>query len=135
MTVEVIDHTADIGFRITAGSAEDIFREGAFAMIGAMIEEKGTGPSETVDLKIREETKEELFLRWFNEILFFFQTRHLLLADVKGLLIKGNALSARLVMMKNPAGKTFREIKSATYHGLKLEEKDGKWTGEVIFDV
>jgi SHS2 domain-containing protein len=27
------------------------------------------------------------------------------------------------------------EIKAATYHGLRLERKDGGWTARMIFDV
>jgi len=135
MTVEVIDHTADIGFRITADSAEEIFREGAFAMFGILVEEKGRGSEEIVGLDIKDETGENLFLRWFNEILYLFQVKHLILKEIKNIQLKDRSLKARLIMVKDTDVKTGLEIKSATYHGLKLEEKDGKWTGEVIFDV
>ncbi|EFK96091.1 Archease, tRNA m5C methyltransferase chaperone, partial [sediment metagenome] len=82
-------------------------------------------------------TDEELLVTWLNELVYLFDTEGLLFRIYDVLSVHGHLLVALAkgeiyVGSRHPI-KT--AVKAATYHQLKIENHEGIWTAQVIFDL
>ncbi|MFH0826804.1 MAG: archease [Candidatus Omnitrophota bacterium] len=134
---ELIEHTADIGIRVKAGSLDELFRKAAFAMFQMIAEPKGptTQAAEEIPIKLNAENIEQLFVNWLNELLSLSATKELIFTSFKVLLLEHNRLETVACGAPMEDFRINAEIKAATYHELKLEETASGWAAEVIFDV
>jgi len=136
---EFIEHTADLGLRVTGKTSEDLFKNYANALFSILTDYQ---PQKIISKKITLQAQclAELLVDWLNELLstfladgFFPKEYNVNISDDKG----GKVLQAEL------RGEEFdfennqlkREIKAATYHDLKVEENGRGYVAEVIFDV
>ena len=76
-TVEVFEHTADVGLRVRGRDLEDLFRtaaEGLFDDIVANRQDVRDVERECVSLVA--DSLAELLVAWLNELIFRCETRH-----------------------------------------------------------
>jgi len=138
-SIGYFDHTADIGFRVTGNTLEDLFRtaaEGLFDYIVTNREEVRPALIETVSM--RAEATDELLASWLNELIFRLETEHRLYSrfDVElgpdsldlSAKIHGEPLDAARHELDH-------EVKAVTRHGLKLERIGEEWVAEMILDI
>ena len=139
--IVMLDHTADVGFEISAPTLGGLFDEARRALLMVVFErppEDGPGEREVL---LAAPDRETLLVRWLNELLYLIQDAGFVPAGA-GLEVReagkaGYELEARL------AGVPLRledygwqgEIKSATFHGLEVVSGDGGWRARVILDV
>ena len=75
---------------------------------------------------------------WLRELIYRFETEHLLLRDIKLQLSDGNR-RLRAECCGEPADWSRHlpdnELKAVTYHGLRVEQIAGGWMAEVILDI
>lgn len=137
---ELIEHTADIGIRVGGANLEELFSHAAEAAFDIIAEEKS--PNHQIakspvknSVKLKADSREELFIGWLNELFSLSATKELIFSDFKFKKIQDNILEAEVIgqNMENYQVKT--EIKAATHHQLKIKEVTGGWQAEVIFDV
>ena len=138
MPYETLDHTADYGFIVHSDTLEGLFVESARAMFKEMVENfEDVKPSKCVDVELEEETLEDLFISWLNELLFHFEAHRMLFSKFEVELegqkkLKGKACG-------EPMDKNRHEmvigIKSATYHQLKISQDEKGWHARFICDV
>jgi len=89
-----------------------------------------------VEFKIAGREKDYLMLDWLSELLFTFETRHLLLSEFAvSVDDEGLAAQARGELFDASRHRLEHEVKAITYHGLKVEPTDGGWVAEVIVDI
>jgi SHS2 domain-containing protein len=134
---EVFEHTADLGLRVVAPDLNTLFAEagqGLFAMIIENLAE--VNAVEQLELSVEGEDKVYLLFDWLNELLYKFESTHLLLSqfdvqvDERG--VKAIARGERLDSSRHVID---HEVKAITYHALKLEETPTGWLAEVIVDI
>ena len=134
---KLIDHTADLGVKLEGGNLKELFKNAALAMfdIIAQKEKKVNSRREKIEIAQEANDLDELFINWLNELLSLSAIKDLIFDDfdIKKIDSKGIKAIAWGQSLKNYKVNT--EIKAATYHDLKIEEKQGKWQAEVIFDV
>lgn len=133
---ELFEHTADIGLRAYGRNLEEVFVNTALGMFslltGTRIKEK-----EVVGISIQGYDIKELLVNFLSELLYLYNIRGLLINRVEVNQISQTAIQATAF------GETYlpekhelvHEIKTVTYHQLKVEEKNGCWQSQVIFDV
>jgi SHS2 domain-containing protein len=140
--VEVFDHTADLGLRVTANDLDDLFQtaaEGLFDVITA--DRGGIEPREAESVTLEADSLEQLLIDWLNELIFRSETGLRLYArfevavdvDVTGRprltgTIWGEPIDADRHILDH-------EVKAATYHGVVLKEVPEGWFAEVIVDI
>ena len=134
----LIDHTADIGIKLKAGTLKSLFVHAAEAMFDVIAERlKASKPCSKKEMKIdiKAADQKELFIRWLSELLSLADCEGVFFTDFKISQLSDTNLVGTVYGLpcKEFIGK--REIKAATYHHLKLEKKDGGYYAEVIFDV
>lgn len=134
---ETFDHTADLGLRIRAETRETLFEEAAEALFSVILENpKSIRPKLSFPLRIEGTRNDELLLDWLAALLFMFSTEHLVLGrfavDFNNGGLDATAWGEPYCPKNHGIGE---EIKAITYHGLKVEESNGGWLGEVIIDL
>ncbi len=134
---ELFEHTADIGIRVRSETLETLFAEaarGLFSVIAANLD--AVRPLQEMALKIGGNRHDDLLFDWLDELLYSFDTKHLLLGEfavtigAKGLtaVVRGEPIDAARHELHT-------EVKAITYHGLKVEREGDGWLAEVIVDI
>lgn len=141
---EILDHTADVAVRAYGNTLPELFENAALAMFSVMVD-LGTVPlPDQRTISVSAPTLEDLLVSWLRELIFLFETEHLVFAqfNVEQLTQPSDDSEGRLSGMARgaPYGagvvRTGAAIKAATYHDLKVEQApDGRWQVEITFDV
>lgn len=139
--IRMLDHTADIGFEIRAATLETLFDEARRALLMTMFEQPPTRGEEERPVRLSAPDLETLLVRWINELVYFVQGEGFVPVLSNGRIREageeGFSLEARLVGAPlDLEGFGWQgEIKSATFHGLAVEQKREGWQARVILDV
>ena len=133
---ETFDHTADIGIRAWGNEFSEVFEESAKALFSVIVDLDSVKPDQTIHLELTAESGEALFLKWLKELLFLFETKHILLKEFKVDLI-ANQLKAKVAGEKldNKKHSLGREVKAVTLHQFKLAHEKARYLAEVILDI
>lgn len=143
---EILEHTADIGLKVAGDDLEQLFIRTAEAMFEVMVDSKpNLIPSITVPINIQTNTPpsgnlkphEHLLVKWLQELLYIFETRHLVLSHFYIDSLSEDALegSAKGLKFDRNRHKQKCQIKAVTYHQLSVEKKADGWQAQVIFDI
>ncbi|HMA05010.1 MAG TPA: archease [Methanomicrobiales archaeon] len=135
MSYEVLEHTADLRFRVRGRTLGEAFAEAARAVCETMA--PNCTPGEVVRrVEIEAPDRETLLADFLSEILYLSDAESLAFCSF-GVEIRGNRLSAVL------GGEPFRrekhgggeEIKGISYSGLSLYQEGESYVLEFIADV
>ena len=133
---ELIEHTADVGIRVEGGDLKELFKNAALDMFEIMAEAKNKAEAKKeLNIKLKADNLEELFINWLNELLSLSATKELIFPAFKITKIDERGLEAALFGSDIKNYRLNSEIKAATYHQLKLRQLKSTWQAEVIFDV
>lgn len=133
--VEIIDHTADIGIKVYGKTIEELFKNSAYGLY-KIIEIKYEGEERPVEIKLESDEIEGLLIKFLNELIYYIETKRLG-DDIEKIEIEKDDKNFKLkakVNMKNVKS-IKKEVKSATYHNLKIEKKGDNYTATIIFDL
>jgi len=134
---ELVDHTADIGVRLWAPTAEEVFEQAALAMFSLVCDPLDVGELEAVEVALEAESMDLLLAAWLNELLSVFEARKLVLSQFDLLDVGEHSLRARV---SGEPLDTSRHIicggvKAASLRELSLEQREDGWRGFVLLDV
>src|SRR5262245_60335769 len=77
----VFEHTADLGLRVEAATLDELFAEAARGLCHLIVENvDDVAPRTTHSIMLTGMDREYLLFDWLNELLFVFETKHLLLS-------------------------------------------------------
>jgi SHS2 domain-containing protein len=135
-SVEVIEHTADVGIVARGETVEDVFLAAAEGMLSFIIRPDEVRPAETRRRTVEADDRAGLLAAWLNDLI--------LLLNADGFVAGGAAIlecsETRMVAdvrgePVDPTRHHFRlDVKAATYHQLAVNRTNG-WEARVIFDV
>lgn len=134
---ETFEHTADIGLIARGQDLEEVFAHAAEGLVDLMVDPDGLREVERVDVAVSAQDREALLVAWLNELLYQLDARGFLPRRCRIKRLTETDLEAEL------AGETIdrsrhtvrRMVKSATYHGLRIERADGRWEARVVLDL
>jgi len=134
---EIIDHTADVGIIAYGTDIEELFRNAALALFSLITEPETIQEKSHLDLKVRSNERDSLLVEWLNELIYFFDAKHILLNrfDIESLTqneLRATCYGEGFDPMKH---KIKRGIKAATYHMLRLDKDDDGYKAQVILDI
>ncbi len=141
MQFELIDHTADVGVKVTANSLPELFKGFGISLVTLLFGVvKPKGRKRVEWLRCESPTGEDLLIDFLNEILFFIFHQKKLPVEWKRLnithshhyVLKSKFLYQHWDAQKLPPN---FDIKSATYHNLRILKMNRKWTASVVFDI
>lgn len=137
---ETFEHKADVGVRGIGASREEAFAECAKAMFSVMADLGKVGSEERFDIEIETNDLESLLVDFLNHLLYLrdvneimFSRFNLYITESGGeWKLKGKAFGERINKKKHGIKS---DVKAASYHQLKVEEKNGKWLAQCVVDV
>lgn len=134
---ETFEHTADIGLRARAADLNCLFAEAARAFFSVIVE----NPTEVLAVKefsvsVEADQIDDLMYDWLAELLYLFDTEHVLLRDFDVTIQDGKVTaSVRGEPVDEARHRLDMEVKAITYHELKVERNGDEWLAEVIVDL
>ena len=134
---ETFEHTADLGLRVRAADLNQLFVEAAQALFSAIVDDLATvDPKQRIDVNLQGDDRSYLLFDWMNELLYRFDTEHLLFGKfevrIKNETLQGAAWGEPLDPSRHSLA---HEVKAITYHGLRVEKEGDGWLAEVIVDI
>ena len=138
-TIEIFDHTADVGLRVRGDDLDDLFRTAAGGLLDYVVANREAVRDEVaVVVALRADSPLDLLFGWLNELIFRIETTHTLFArfDVQ---VAADGLSLEAEIGGEPIDRARHvldhEVKAATRHGLALDREGDGWVAEVILDI
>ncbi len=132
--IEEIDHTADVGIRVTGSSPHELFEGAARGMFGLIADLARVEPVGQIEVRVRADDLRALLVAWLSELLVIHETQNILLCRFEvrldGLALDGTAWGERIDKARHELKLA---IKAVTYHRLTVDAEKG--VAEVIFDA
>ncbi|MFH1683720.1 MAG: archease [Candidatus Margulisiibacteriota bacterium] len=128
-----LEHPSDIGLIAYGKNSKEIFENAAYGMFSLMADLSNIETKESFTIKISGEDQGSLLVNWLNELIFYEDSKKVLLAKFNITKLTDKKLEAKVSGEKiNPDKHSiYRPIKAATYNQLQIGTDQAK----IIFDV
>ena len=136
-SVEFFDHTADMGIRVSAATREELVVgaiDGLYGVIGRL---EGIGEPRGISFEINGEDDAGLLRDLLTEVLFLFEHRREIVADLDVWEFDSGKLHVKGgVRAVDGARSEFQhEVKAITYHELVVRSTVNGWEARIIVDI
>lgn len=133
---EVLEHTADIGFRAWAPTFEEMMGEAATGLVSIVLDIRTVSAREEHAIAAKGDDRESLLVNWLSEVLYYTDGKQLALCrfDVN----PSDGFEASASAWGEPRSVRHRPkliVKGVTYHQLKVVHRPDCWMCEVYLDV
>jgi len=135
-SVEIIEHTADVGIIARGDTAEEVFVAAAEGMLAFIIRPEDVRPVETRRRTVEADDRAGLLVAWLNDLILLLNADGFIAGGATVLECSETRIVADVVGEPvDPSRHHFRlDVKAATYHQLEVSRPNG-WRAQVIFDV
>jgi len=136
MPYEYIEHTADLGFRVYGETLKELFESAIEAVMESMVERKGTSEKKEMEYSDIADTYEDLLVDLLSEIIFQVEVENKVFVDWN-VEINDKRIDAQFVYEKfDPRIHDLKlQIKSVTYHNLKIRKEGKYYVTEIVCDI
>lgn len=140
MKYELIDHTADFGFRFKSPELPDLFENGA-VILSELLIDVGPRKPKTMSMSISVDGDGpdyvDLMIKWLGEILFLFDCDHIAVKEVEVTSLSPTNIKANVFAFKIDIDNDefIHGLKAVTYHQAKVEKIQDIWMAQVICDM
>ena len=136
-TYREIEHTADLGFEVSAPDLAALFASAGEALYALIADSATVENRRTIHVSLTGDNTEELLHAWLCELLALFNLQGFVgqrceIARLTDVQVEGQVYGAKLDLKRHAF---HTEIKGVTYHDFKVWQEDGTWHASVIFDV
>lgn len=137
MSFELLEHPADIGFRVHADSLANLFGECARALQFIILDPANVQSNDAIQLSAEGSDYESLLVNWLNEVLYYIDSQRLAfnsfeISHLEETGIECMARGERRNPVKHPAKLV---VKAVTYHQLRITHSAEIWSADVYVDV
>ena len=149
---EYLGHPADVGFVARGKTLEDVFAAAAQAMVAYGWELNRVKARETLEIRARAATLEDLLYSWLSEVLFLADAERWVFKTFAVHKVSAPASPARSGVEGPPTlwevratarGERFNKqqhrprtyVKAVTYHQLAVRETRAGWQATIYLDV
>jgi SHS2 domain-containing protein len=134
---EILEHAADLGFRVRARTLPELFERAGEALISITLETGDIAQQQVYAIEAAGDSNESLLVNWLSEVLYYLDGRRLALGAFRVTSVTADRVSAEARgEPRSPSrhpGKLI--VKGITYHQLKIEPDEQGWMCEVFVDV
>jgi SHS2 domain-containing protein len=134
---EILEHTADIGFRARARTLPELFEACAGALVSIALDPGHVMQRESYPIEAAGDDTESLLVNWLSEVLWLLDGRTLALGRFRVTAIEPGRLIGHAVgEPRDPERHRAKlMVKGVTYHQLKIVQEENGWYAEVFLDV
>lgn len=132
-----LDHTGDLRVKVFGTSLRELFENSAIALFSQITEISKVNHQSTDSLQVTGIDKEELLVNWLSELNYLFLTESKVfskfdIAHVSETKLTATAFGEKFSPSRHLLG---AEIKAVTFHDLLIEQEDGLWQTNIVFDI
>jgi len=133
---KIIDHTADVGIIAYGTDMKEAFANAAKALFSLITELDDVEEVVQRDIGLTAPDQESLLVTWLNELIYLFDTEHIIFKRFDITRLSDTHLKARSYGQKVDSSrhKLKTGVKAATYHMLKVDRNNGSQV-QVLFDI
>jgi SHS2 domain-containing protein len=141
VSFESLDHTADTAVRLRSRDPGELFADATRALMSIYLgPDAEVASREALPVRLEAESPEALLIDYLNELIFLFDTRRFLAAEIapeRLTLGSPSVLEGRILGEPFDPGRheAKTEIKAATFHGLEIRRTDSGLEADVVFDL
>lgn len=138
--IKDIGHTADIGFKIRTRNYKELFQKSGKKIVNLALKKTNKIRKVKKRIILNSDSTENLLHKFLNEILYLIFVKKFY---ISGILIKfadeeKYKIEALIYgsLIKEKIGKyIIRELKSVTFHNLKIKKTDKFYETEIVIDT
>ena len=129
------EHISEVELHLRAGTLSELFSEAVRAVAELMLGDEGARRPATVvdEVTVEAPDREALLAAWIDELVFRAETRKAVFTEVTVTRLDEREIAAQIRGIAEPVVKT--AVKAATFHGLRVVERDGLYLATVVLDV
>ena len=133
----LISHTGDLGLEVRGRDLVDLFERAAWSFFDLLVDARRIEPQEPLEVAVEAPDREALLVAWLGELLYYFETRKIVLSKFRIKTLTDRTLEA------TAWGEPFQwekhrfkqAVKAVTYHQLRIWETPEGWRARVILDI
>jgi len=134
---EILDHTADIGFRAWGQTPAELFVNAAYALQSIAVDWERAEPRQLYPIAAGGSDYESLLVAWLNEVLYYLDGNRVVFArfeidHIDPQRVSGKAWGEARDDQRHPPRLV---VKGVTYHQLMVREENGHWIAQVFLDI
>ena len=133
----LIDHTADLGIRVTAGSLNELFAEAVRALFSLLVRSNRHPRTEKRFIAVEGLDLEDLMVNWLREMLYLFNGKDKAVASVFVSSVETTLIRAEVELYEIDflRDEILEDIKAVTYHQIEVGPLKHGFVARVIFDI
>lgn len=134
---KILDISGDAGITAFGRTIEEAFVNAATGMYSLITDLDKIREIKSVDIIVENQSIEGLLVSWLNELIFHFDTygfigKKIAINEFSENKLKASVFGEEFDPVRHKGNVL---IKAATYHKLRIEQKNGVWEIDVIFDI
>lgn len=130
---EVLSHTADLRIRVYGASLAELFRHALLGMFQSASPTWGEGAVVHRPIVVGATDRNALLVDFLSEALGLSDINNESYTDIE--IQKFSDTELRGTLLGQPIKRFTLEIKAVTHHRLEIQEKNGRWEAEIVFDI
>jgi SHS2 domain-containing protein len=131
--------TADVAVEVRGKTIEDLFATAALALFEVMVGVEAVQPKLEKKIRLEGQTVDLLLYDWLSELVCLKDTAAMIFCRFDLVIKHENdyRLDATVAGEQiDPRRHELRaDVKAVTFHRFRVEEKQGVWTAEIVFDI
>lgn len=155
MPYHFFDHTGDVGFELDAPDLPTLFADAAVALTETITDATALVGLRSVKVTVTAADLDLLLVDWLSELLYRFEVDRWLPVRASVVVrdasprwaleavVEGGSPRFEAADAVDPEGEDVGAggsplrvlVKAVTYHGLSLQELDGRWRARVVLDI
>jgi SHS2 domain-containing protein len=134
---EVLEHTADIGFRAWGSTPAELFVHAALALESIALDNSHVEERYVYPIAAAGEDYETLLVNWLNEVLYYVDGERVVMGRFQIDQISPERVSGKgWGEPRDPARHPPRlVVKGVTYHQLSVKQEGQRWVAQVFLDI
>ncbi len=132
---ELLEHTADMGVRAWGATLAAVFENMAQGLYAIALHHPPQDAREKLGLSFNAENPEDLLILFLQELVYLLYTRNLAATRLLITFDSETRLHAQGDFEHIRPENLAVEVKSPTYHKLKISRQNEGWMAEVYFDL
>lgn len=133
---KILERGSEVGITAQGVNLEQVFAHAAHGMFSLMADLTNVDEKEQIEIKQKGNNLEEMLFNFLDQLLYRFEVNNFLAKRVEVRKCTPRLLEAVAYgEEKDKTHRIKREIRSVTYHKLKIKQLAGFWKIQVGFDT
>jgi SHS2 domain-containing protein len=139
MKFKYFDHTADAMFESYGKTIEEAFINSGLAMFNIITKIDKVKAVKSFEIQIRADTYEKLLFDFFDELLFYLDTEHIISSKFENMKIERRGSHYELFCkVSGDLAENYErhgDIKAPTYNEMSIKEDKKGWVIRAVVDI